>query len=335
MEYVRFLASHYDADCLSYQSIAPPYPYSRTPPEKSGPKFLTLLWNFPALARFDVLVTPERTSLNLRKMGLRKTKFIHTTHGAGDDERDWDTRIHDFDLVLLPGAKRRDRLLKKGLLRHGHYYVSGYNKFDLVSRMKTRRPPSFSNGRKTVLYNPHHNKHYSSWNKIGHKVLEYFARSDQFNLIFAPHIRMLDDGIVTGRELTPYQGIEHILIDTGSTHSVDMSYSLEADIYLGDWSSQVYEFLLHPRPVIFLNPHQHDWVNKDQFFWWSLGRVAETIPAMHAALTPDQAWQSHYAAAQKAAFSYTFADAALPAPERSAAAISAFLKYGQIEDDFV
>ncbi len=334
-EFLRCLAGYYDANNLQYQIAAPPPPYSWMSTDAPAPKRLTLLWNLWKFLHFDALVTPERTSISLRRMGLRSTKFIHTTHGAGDDERDWDTRIRDFDLVLLPGAKRRDRLLEKGLLRHGHYYVSGYNKFDLVRRMETGRPPSFSNGRKTVLYNPHHNKHYSSWNKIGHKVLEYFAQSDQFNLIFAPHIRMLDDGILTKREFMPYKGMEHILIDTGSERSVDMSYSLEADIYLGDWSSQVYEFLLHPRPVIFLNSHHHEWQGKEDYLWWTLGKVAENISEMHAALTPDQAWQSQYEAAQKAAFNYTFAEAAQSAPERSAAAINIFLKHGRIEDDFV
>lgn len=335
MQYIRFLASHYEADRLRYQSVAPPYPYSSNSPEKAGAKSPMLLWNLRTFARFDALVTPERTSLKLRKLGLRNTKFIHTTHGAGDDERDWDTRIRNFDLVLLPGAKRRDRLLQHGLLRPGHYCVSGYNKFDLVTRMKKQRVSSFGNGRKTVLYNPHHNKTYGSWNKLGKQVLEYFAQSDRFNLIFAPHVRMQDDGAVTKEELAPYMGLDHILIDTGSSRSVDMSYSLEADIYLGDWSSQLYEFLLYPRPAIFLNPHHHEWRNKDQFRWWSLGKVAEDISQLHAALTPDQAWQSQFEAAQTAAFNYTFATTAQSAPTRAAIAIDAFLKNGRIGGDFV
>ncbi|MEQ1890019.1 MAG: CDP-glycerol glycerophosphotransferase family protein [Alphaproteobacteria bacterium] len=335
LDYLRFLANHYDASALRYQKITPPYPYSRRPEASSVPKLMTLIWNIRTISQFDVLVVPERTSLRLRHMGLRNTKFVHTTHGAGDDERDWDTRIRDFDLVLLPGAKRRDRLLNKKLLRPGHYFVSGYSKFDLVERMGKQRSPSFSNGRKTVLYNPHHNGQHSSWHNIGHQVMEYFAQSDQFNLIFAPHVRMFDDGIITSEELTPYRDLKHVLIDTGSSRSVDMSYTLEADIYLGDWSSQVYEFLMHPRPVIFLNPRRHAWRNRDEYFWWSLGRVAENISELHAALTHGQEWQTRFEAAQKQAFNYTFANFSQSAPARAAAAIVGFIKDGRIADDLV
>ncbi len=332
-DYLRLLASHYNAGRMQYQIAAPPFPYSRMAAGASAPKLLTLLWNLRTFSKFDALVMPERTSLILRRMGLHKTKFIHTTHGAGDDERDWDRRIRDFDLVLLPGRKRRDRLLGKGLLRPGHYCVSGYSKFDLVTRMGKVQQPLFSNGRKTVLYNPHHNKLHSSWRKIGHQVLEYFAKSDQFNLIFAPHIRMHADGVITQEELRPYRNLEHILIDTGSERSVNMSYSLAADIYLGEWSSQVYEFLLYPRPVIFLNPHQFEWQGKEDYLWWTLGRVAENIPEMHMALTGAEQWRAQFEPLQKNAIEYTFANFPQSAPKRAAGAIVTFLKNGRIVDD--
>lgn len=333
INYLQALAQYYGATGLHYKCIAPPFPFSRRSLVHSAPKSLTLFWNRGAFSKFDALVMPERTSLKLKRVGVRHTAFIHTTHGAGDDEREWDTRIREFDLVLLPGAKRRDRLLKHDLLRPGHYFVSGYNKFDLVQRMNRQRTDLFSNGRKTVLYNPHHNKQHSSWHKIGHQVLEYFAQSNQFNLIFAPHIRMLDDGAITSEELRRYAGLPHLLLDTGSERSLDMSYSLNADIYLGDWSSQVYEFLLTPRPVIFLNPQQFEWRGNEQFFWWTLGEVAEDISAMHTALVNADEWQPGYEAAQRKAFDYTFANSSQPAPERAAQAIATFLKQGWIDDD--
>lgn len=331
--YLRLLAKHYDVSNLRYRIAAPPLAFLRLKANATPSKYLTLLWNLRKFAYFDALVMPERNSIQLRQMGLRTTKFIHTTHGAGDDERDWDTRLRDFDLVLLPGRKRRDRLLEKGLVREGHYFVSGYNKFDLVKRMGKDHAPFFNNGRRTVLYNPHHNEKQSSWKKLGHQVLEYFSHSGQFNLIFAPHIRMRDDGHVSDRELQPYRNLDHILIDTGSPRSIDMTYSLAADIYLGDWSSQVYEFLMRPRPAIFLNPHGHDWQGREDYLWWSLGRVANDIPQMHAALQSVDQWQAHFAPLQEAAIEYTFASFPQSAPQRAAAAITAFLRDGRIDDD--
>jgi hypothetical protein len=332
-DYLQELASFYEAPNLRFQIAAPPFPYGRLGPEVTAPKTLTLIWNLRAFSRFDALVVPERTSLYLRKMGLRKTKFIHTTHGAGDDEREWDTRIRDFDLVLLPGAKRCDRLLAKGLLRPGHYAIGGYSKFDLVMRMGLARPPIFRNGRKTVLYNPHHNQAHSSWFRIGREVLEYFAHSDRFNLIFAPHIRMRDDGAIQEKELQPYRNRAHVLLDLGSPRSVDMSYSLAADIYLGDWSSQLYEFLLRPRPAIFLNPHGFDWRNREEFLWWTLGKVVADISGLDQALNTLEHWRGEYEAAQQAAFTYSFAQFGQGAPRRAAEVIMTFLREGRVEDD--
>lgn len=333
--YLVNLAKYYEAENLHYRIVAPPFPWSRVAPEASVPKTLTLLWNLRTFSRFDSLVMPERTSLALRKMGLRRTKFIHTTHGAGDDERDWDTRMREFDLVLLPGRKRRDRLLQLGLIRPGHYCVSGYNKFDLITRIGGAHPPVFDNGRKTVLYTPHHNKTYSSWHLMGRQVLQYFAKSDRYNLIFAPHIRLFADGDITQAELRPYRGHAHMLIDPGSERSVDMSYSLASDIYIGDWSSQIYEFLLRPRPAIFLNPQQLDWQGKEEFLWWTLGQVTETISGLDNALTCAEELQAHYEPLQKAAFDYSFASFPETAPVRAANAIMTFLKQGSIPGDLM
>ena len=40
----------------------------------------------------------------------------------------------------------------------------------------------------------------------------------------------------------------NLRFDPGSPASTDMTYTRAADIYLGDVSSQVYEFIAEPRP---------------------------------------------------------------------------------------
>ncbi len=47
-----------------------------------------------------------------------------------------------------------------------------------------------------------------------------------------------------------------------------MSYTTAADIYLGDVSSQVYEFLYEPRPCLFLNSHEFAWKSDPNFAHW-------------------------------------------------------------------
>ena len=44
---------------------------------------------------------------------------------------------------------------------------------------------------------------------------------------------------------------DKIRVDLGSPASTDMRYTLPSDVYLGDASSQVYEFLIKPRHCIF------------------------------------------------------------------------------------
>lgn len=74
-----------------------------------------------------------------------------------------------------------------------------------------------------------------------------------------------------------YFKVPNIHIDLGSTASTDMAYTLGADIYLGDESSQVYEFLIEPRSCIFLNAHHVQWKNNPYYYHWNLGQVVDEI----------------------------------------------------------
>ena len=62
-----------------------------------------------------------------------------------------------------------------------------------------------------------------------------------------------------------------VIIDLGSERSLDMTYSRAADIYAGDVSSQVYEFLDRPKPCVFLNAHGIEWRDNPNFPNWDLG----------------------------------------------------------------
>src|SRR3546814_13919965 len=59
----------------------------------------------------------------------------------------------------------------------------------------------------------------------------------------------------------------------GSERSIDMSYTGSADLYLGDVSSQVAEYLYRPRPCVFLNAQGVDWQEDPNYRFWSLGPV--------------------------------------------------------------
>jgi hypothetical protein len=291
--------------------------------------------NLATFAGLDALVVPETTSTLLKtRFGLASLKLIYLPHGAGDGAAGFQPATRHFDLVLLSGEKVRDRMLSSGLITAQRSAIVGYPKFDTVDL--TRRPRFFANGKPTVLYNPHFNPRLSSWYTHGDQVLEWFASQDALNLIFAPHVMLFKRRFHTSlihrtsrfRRDVPARFFNHpqILLDIGSKHSIDMSYILSADIYLGDVSSQIYEWIQRPRPAIFINTHQPRWRDLADYGHWALGDVIETAEQLPSAMQRALAEPHRYRFAQESADRATFSRSDRPAVVRAADAIMEFLQ---------
>lgn len=290
--------------------------------------------NLDLFRDLDALVVPEKTSLMLKsRFGLKSLKIIHTRHGAGDRAIGFDKASGQFDLVLLSGEKIRDRLAEAGLLNPGGYAITGYPKFDVTAR---KEPPRlFDNNRPTVVYNPHPSPALSSWYRMGPQILDWFAASDRYNLIFAPHIMLFAKRLTAS--LSPFAlgwnnpprpdqyPRDHMLIDIGSPASLDMTYTDAADIYLGDASSQIYEFIRRPRPCIFLNPRHLSWQGNRDFTHWSAGPVVETIDELAAELAEPPVLSDALRQRQQELVNYSFNLDSRPSSERAAQAILEFL----------
>ncbi|HEY8352948.1 MAG TPA: hypothetical protein VIK87_10410 [Sphingomonadales bacterium] len=285
------------------------------------------------LAEFDALVVPESTSLFIRRLlGKRTPKLIYTRHGNGDRSISVKRSAGEFDLVLFAGQKILDRFLEKGYLRPQQYAVVGYAKFDTLTSIEGRR--FFANDRPTVLYNPHFEPKLSSFYDMGLDVLEYFYNSDKYNLIFAPHIMLFKKKLHVSLESfrmrirrgipERYLNCPHILVDTGSSALLDMSYTLSADYYIGDVSSQVYEFALRPRPCVFLNSHKAAWRDNPNYLFWTFGPVLDHVGDLDAALTA--ASSEEYIRTQEEVFRRTFDIGDRPASVRAADAIADFFR---------
>ncbi len=298
-------------------------------------RVLTLLVNRECFRDLEVLVVPEKTSLILRSVaGLAALKFVHTRHGAGDREVGFDRQSGKFDLVLMSGAKIRDRLQEAGLLVPDGYAIVGYPKFDLLTA-HSARPRLFDNDRKTVLYNPHCSPLLSSWFEDGLDVLEAFSRSDKYNLIFAPHVMLFRKKIQfslkpfrthrTGHLPARYLNCPNILVDLGSERSSDMTYTEAADLYLGDVSSQIYEFLRRPRPCAFIDSHGLDWHGDSNYRHWTCGPVLAGAGNLIEGV--DRALASHpdYEAAQRTLFEYSIDMRETPSSRRGAEAILSYV----------
>lgn len=329
----RDLAATYPQHRLRFDKLQAPTMMARLKGRLRTPKLLMLWANRAKLGRFDALVVPERTTLFLKKMGARLPKFIHTSHGGGGHDKANDPRLREFDLLLVPNADRLRRIAAAGNVRPGAAAVIGYVKFDLVRRLAEQRRALFANDRPIVLYNPHHRADTGSWPTIGTAVLDHFASQKRYNLIFAPHVRLFDPPSRYLAAFTRYRGVENIHIDLGSARSIDMTYTLSADIYLGDVSSQVLEFLIRPRPCIFLNPRRLAASDDPGFPYWRLGPLVDDIGGMAEALATRESWLPDFLPAQREAFDAAFPALDEPAPELAARAIAAFLRNGRLPDN--
>ena len=285
--------------------------------------------------RFDALVVSEKSSLLLKsRYGLTDLKFIHTRHGAGDRAIGFNPESAKFDLILVAGSKIQNRLIADAGVSPDKIRVTGYAKFDLFGQSKTQLPfPDTS--RKTVWYNPHPSPHLSSWYKMGPAILEQFYRSDRYNFVFAPHIMLFErpwavtiDRLSVARAKKPerrFYDAPHFIVDTGSGKSSDMTYALGADLYLGDASSQIYEFLALPRPCLLLNAHDTAWQGDPNYGHWLAGDVIQSADDIIASVDRAFERQAEYHPVQQRMLAETFSVTDTPASARAAAAIKEFL----------
>ncbi|CDO36731.1 conserved hypothetical protein [Novosphingobium sp. KN65.2] len=294
-------------------------------------KLLIYRDNLEFFRSLDFLVVTEKTSLLLKeRYGLHDLKIIHTRHGAGDRAIGFNKASAGFDHVLCSGPKVRDRLIAEAGVSPEAVSIVGYPKFDLVRGSEPLR--ILPKAERTVLYNPHPSPHLSSWYRHGRQVLEHFLDAPRHGLIFAPHVMLFQRKFVVtvdrfrvdraGDIPQKFLRGDNIKIDLGSRRSADMTYTQAADIYLGDASSQIYEFLLKPRPCIFLNSHGYEWVGKPDFRHWCAGEVIDSPAQLPEALArADELHETRYRNIQEEMFAETFDLNEVPSSERAAEVI--------------
>jgi hypothetical protein len=292
--------------------------------------------NLDLFRLFDALVVTEKTTTLLRtRYGLNGVKLIHTRHGAGDRAIGFDGASSKFDKVLVAGDTIRKRLIEEAAIGADRIAVVGYPKFDLLPTNTARSPFPDSN-LPTVLYNPHVAPHLSSWFRHGKAVLEFFASNRDYNLIFAPHVMLFERPVTVtispprlswpGAIPAHARRAPNIHIDVSSSACTDMTYTRAADIYLGDVSSQVYEFLIDPRPCIFLNSHSRAGYEDDpNFAHWKAGDVINDLADLEGALRSAVKQPNRHKAAQQQLFASHISLTGEKSSVRAARAIEDFV----------
>jgi hypothetical protein len=266
------------------------------------------------IGRYQVIVTTETTSSLLYDLPGFQSKMIHLKHGAGDREGGYNPKHAHFDLTLVHGPKDKQRLIARGLATEDNCVVVGYGKFEL-----TPPAPPQHRQRRMALYNPHFDPAVSSWFSHGRKLVEAMGQIPEWDFVVAPHVKTRDRLGIRSRHA-------NVAIDMGSVRSIDMTYLEQADIYIGEASSQVYEFIRRPRPCIFLNFGQIDWREAENYAHWKFGQVIERPEDLRSALQRADELQPGYEAAQRAALAQSIDTNSELASERQARAILAFAR---------
>lgn len=247
-------------------------------------KHLTLRDNRAVLDGFDAILAVENTLAMARCEGITKPRLIYTPHGFGDRAYAFVPRIAGFDFVLIAGEKTEAQMLERGLIRPEHYKLTGSIKLETAERLAGAEAALFQEDRPIVLYNPHFERGLNSWHQFLEPMLEQFSSDQKFNLIVAPHVKMFRRGTLRSRKRLEARSTKNVLIDCGSDRSIDSTYISCASVYVGDVSSQVYEFLATPRPCVFLNAHGLNWREDPHYIHWNLGDVIEDPSMLHDAI---------------------------------------------------
>ena len=288
----------------------------------------------------DAVISTERTCLRVKeRLGPgRSPLFIRVPHGTGDRSVTFHPDHRKFDLSLVAGPKMAAQLASNGV-DPSRIKVTGYSKFERIDL--NARPRFFDNDRPTFVYNPHFDPYLSSWYDMGPQLLEWFAskQGQDYNLIFAPHVMLFrktmhvspEYKIAKRRPDVPEAALaaSNVLVDVDGPRLFDMSYMLGADAYLGDASSQLYEFLVRPRAVFLLDPNAALAEQGPQVLpFMEMGPTAGNVEDAARMLARWEQTAANYRARQEELIAQTFALSETPASTRAANAIADAIREG-------
>ncbi|GAA0662113.1 hypothetical protein FHT00_003287 [Sphingomonas insulae] len=273
----------------------------------------------PRLLRTRVVVTAEQTSLWIPAMLPTRARFVNILHGAGSMMNRDDRRRKAAALTIVASIRERQALAAHGV-DPASVAVTGYIKAGF--RQRTHVALDFAEPRATVLYAPHWQRHRSSWWEWGEAAVRTVLATNRYNLIFAPHQRLVEKAPEVRGFAASLAGRGDVHVDLDSFAMVDGSYTAAADLYLGDTSSQVVEFLMRPRPCVFLDPRGVVWRGDPSYDMWTAGEVVSDLAALPDALEGAAARHPAFVAAQRTFAADSLGNTDGTAPRRAAEAIS-------------
>lgn len=226
-----------------------------------------------------IIATSHPLAASLRKLGITRARYFYQYHGCGDRKYGFDPKLSQFDTILVPGSYYQERLAREKIADTSKTAVIGYPKLDYPVDTQGLRQSLFKSDKPVVLYAPHWHPEHTSFKAWGRDIANFFQQTNNYNLIFAPHILIKHWKHHYKYDINFDQYKSNCIhFDFGSQNSVNTAYLQIADLYMGDVSGMVYEWLaIRPRPCVFLNPHKVEWRDNPEYRFWEFGAVVDEI----------------------------------------------------------
>lgn len=234
--------------------------------------------NKKILRKSDVILTASYgIPRYLQQYKLCDSFVIFTRHGVGDRAFTFHKDLYEYDCVFIPSKKMYDQFKELSILEKLKSYLQiDYCKFDYLFYNPKEKLNIFNNDLPVILYNPHYNKKISSFYRDAEKIVNTILESKKYNIILSPH-PLINKWYFLERIKLHFPKSERLFKDWSSIHKVNFDYMKIADIYLGDVSSSIYEWLYFNKPMIFYNSHNVDWKKNPYYRFWNLGYVVNNI----------------------------------------------------------
>lgn len=272
---------------------------------------------------------------------LFRAKAVEIFHGGLSDKNYVESvKILLYDLVLFPGEKTKDKVDKSGYLRSiPKWELVGYPKFDPLINKTLNHAPSFTNGRKTILYAPtwvseHENYRTIKLSEHGESSLHVWSKEiiralhKDYNIIIKYHSRIYRKPGDIYSEIDALIESLHAQ-DTVLTKIDDniLPFMAEADLMISDISTACYEWFHFDKPIVYANPSPRHYKPSNDIgsntYAWQAGDVindeSDILPMVSRNLANDS-----YREIRNRIFNYTIYKPDGGATERQAKAILAF-----------
>ena len=222
-----------------------------------------------------IISTSHELPVYLNEQKINDPILFYLYHGTGTRAYGFEKKLDGYDYIFVPGNYHLNRLLNESCISKEKMILTGMPKLDWLKTKLDIKRFLFKNNNPTFYYNPHWDMKFSSYLKWKNHILNLFTERQELNLIFSPHplVKHMSkrEGytIEEGKKYT-----ENIIVDYGSDYCMDGTYNFASDVYIGDVSSMVTEFIIYkPRPCLFINAHDIDWVGNEDYHFWKMGNV--------------------------------------------------------------